>query len=155
MIPALGGPLALVGLIGSALAPSRTRTEAPSATDESFAGLLNKAQSGTISSGLMVTPAKHSGLELSPEQLGRLSAAADQAEADGAHRALVIMDDKAYVVDIASREVERAVPLSEAGVIGGIDTVVTAPGASSGPETPTGPGGVGDNASLLRILADD
>lgn len=122
----------------------------------SFAGLLEKARAGELSSGAPVTVARGAAVDLSEDQLRRLSIAADRAEAAGATRALVLIDGMALKLDVGVREVTGAVELGAGGALAGIDGVVRAPEAGGGSAAPVGvpaAGPAGLNASLLRALA--
>jgi hypothetical protein len=154
MIWGAGGPAALMRLLSprAAAAP-----QAPAGIDAGFAALLDKARDGQIHSGRDVTIAHNAGIELSHDQLQRLAAAADQAEAHGATRALVLIDGLALRIDVTMREVTGAVDLDTAGVFTDIDAVVRAPGTGTDKadiEVPSpGTGQVLPNASLLKALS--
>jgi hypothetical protein len=90
-----------------------------------FADLLNKASGGLLSSGLQVSVAKDANVDLSQDQLQRLSKAADAAEAQGANRVLVMMDGQAYKLDVGVRQITGKVDMS--GVVTGVDGVVAVP----------------------------
>jgi hypothetical protein len=99
-----------------------------------FASLLQQARQGQLASGRQVTVARGSGLNLSADQLQKISVAADQAEAQGATRALVFMDGMALRLDVGNRQVMGAVDPTKPGVMTGLDAVVTIPstGADAG-----------------------
>lgn len=128
-----------VDLLLRALLPSAPPTThrpagpAPAAgTDPtSFATLLHRAQAGQIITGREVTVHPTAGVELTPEQLGRVGIAADRAEAAGASRALVLIDGRALVVDIGLRQVVRQASFDDQHVLTGIDAVVQAPHPAS------------------------
>ncbi len=113
----------------------------------SFDSMLKKARAGEISSGEPVTEAKGAGANLTDQQLQRLAAAADRAEADGAQRALVLMDGVVLKLDVASREIVGVADPRADGVFSGYDSVITvAPDVSGGPGSGAGSG------PLLRAL---
>jgi hypothetical protein len=91
---------------------------------QSFDQLLALARGGQMHSGRQVGV----GCELNPpldaQQLERLAGAADQAEADGSHRALMIMDGRALVLDVASRTIEAELTDQNAPSTSNIDTAV-------------------------------
>jgi hypothetical protein len=130
-----------------------------------FASLLQSAQSGQIASGREVTLSKNSGVNLSADQLHRLSAAADRAEAMGASRALVLMDGQALTLDVSSREVTGQIDPQSGGLLNGIDAVLGVPPVAGHDASPGGlaaapgalplplPGSAGANATLLRALS--
>lgn len=151
----------LLRLLGGAAMPRRSEPSAPARADEpDFAGMLASARAGEIHSGREVTIAMRANVTLSPEQLQRLAGAADYAEAQGATRALVLIDGQALRLDITMREVTEAVDLSRPGVLTGLDAVVSLPSAAGAADGPTmlphpGKGRAWSNASLLKALAGD
>lgn len=149
----------LSGSAGRA-APTGTLGRSPltqgSVGGASFAELLGKAKDGQVHSGLPVEVAPGSGMDLSAEQLERLAQIADKAEASGASRVLVNIDDHWVRLDVGVRQVTGAAELSPGEIVGGIDAVVTAPPATG--SQPAGTIGVpksnlGMNSSLIDALA--
>lgn len=137
---------------------------APLAAGSDFASMLTKAQSGQLSSGRQVTLSPKANVSLTPDQLMRLSVAADQAEAQGATRALVFMDGMALHVNLTTRECSGQVDLSSGGVLTDVDAVVGVPSAGGGKTAPSGarsldvlplpsPGVAPTSPSLLKLLA--
>lgn len=124
----------------------------PGAID--FAKLLDQAKTGHLSSGREVTIGKGAPVQLSDDQLKRISAAADLAEAQGATRALVMIDGQALKVDVAMREVTGAVDLAAQGVLTGIDAVVQVPSAAGSTAAPTAVTSGIANPTLLSLLAN-
>jgi hypothetical protein len=92
-----------------------------------FAALLSQAQSGTLSSGLNVSVDERLGINLSDTQLGRLSRAADRAEAEGLATAVVMIDGQALVLDVGGRRITGRVDPSQMNALSGIDGVVNVP----------------------------
>ena len=148
--------LRMLGSIGApGSAPGAPAGSAPSGVD--FASLLKQASAGALSSGLPVTIAKGSTVQLSSDQLARIAVAADQAQAQGANRALVLIDGKAIKLDVAVRQITGAADLNSGGVLTGIDSVVSIPAASqSGSQAAPGvvplPRTGYASPSLLRLL---
>ncbi len=145
LLSRLGGPFAQ----RSAAAPAG-QVENSSSAD--FAQMLRKAQEGGLESGLRVEVSRSSGVELSEDQLTRLSAAADRAEAMGITRAVAFIDGQAVVLEVQTRTVSARFDPSK-DVLTGIDGVLgipPAPGAAS--VTPAG--GVGGAEGLVRSLLD-
>ena len=149
------GNLVTPGTVGAGRALS-----APAAGSADFAGLLQKAREGKISSDRPVTISRSAEVNLTPDQLARVSIAADQAEAEGDIRALVLIDGKALKLDVSTREVTGATSLTGAGVLTNIDTVINVPGGGDGgPANMPGalplpaPGAGMGNASLLKLLS--
>lgn len=147
----------LRALGGNQLASSAKTLGASGSVD--FAQLLEQARAGEIASGLPVRVAPGAGVELSSEQLGRLSGAADLAEAHGAARAAFMIDGKMITMDVASRTVTGTITAAETSVVQGIDAIVTvagkdAKGAVGVIEPPSAMGAFQPmNASLMDALA--
>jgi hypothetical protein len=70
---------------------------------QGFDQLLALAKQGQIHSGRQIETAFEPSPPLSAAQLERLASAADQAEAGGAKRALMLIDGRGFVMDVASR----------------------------------------------------
>lgn len=114
--------------LGATAGSAQGTTTVPAVTSngESFATLLEQARTGQIGSGVPLRVPSQLGLNLNPSQVERLMSAADQAEAQGAGRALVLMDGKAITIDVGTRTVTGTVDPSAPGVLPGIDAVVVA-----------------------------
>lgn len=117
-----------------------------------FAKLLSEARAGGVSSGLAVTAGKS--LELSASQLERLAVLADRAEAQGAERALVLMDGQAYALDVGTRTITGKVDLKTSGVMTEFDAVLVSSegGAEQGTVLSPPGGAVARNEQLTRLL---
>lgn len=126
----------------------------PSPPGGEFAALLAKAQAGEVHTGLEVTVARTAGVQLSPSQLERLAAAADRAHAEGASRALVLIDGLALELDVLSRTITGAVDLAAEGVLTGIDAVVRV-GAPGAPRVDSFTPRPGVAPSLARALEEN
>lgn len=84
---------------------------------------------------------------LSEDQLARLAPEADKAEANGAGRALVLLDGKVYKFDVATRTITGMVGEGAGSVEAGYDVVISVPSkADAAAATSNG-------AALLRRLA--
>jgi hypothetical protein len=155
------GPVELLRLLAST-GHAGGRGPSPAAEPggaNGFAALLARAERGEVSSGLPVTIARGAGVELTLDQLSRLAAAADRAEARGATRALVLIDGLALRLDVGVRQVTGVADLGSGDVLTGIDAVIRVP-------SPEPPGGAvapvplpradaaAMNPSLARVLAD-
>lgn len=126
-------PVDLLRKLGSGVRPDAgpSAAGAPAAGGIDFNALLQKVRSGEVSSGRPVTVSSEAGVELSQEQLSRLSIAADAAEASGAHTLLALVDGKALTVDIPSRSVTGG-PATLAGrVATDFDAFIEVPEAGS------------------------
>lgn len=151
---------ALLGLLRPSTVPANSAQGPDPAQLQGadFDSLLTKARGGQLASGREVTVAKGAGVRLSPDQLARISIAADKAEAQGATRALVTIDGHSFKLDITARQITGAVDLTQGGVLTGIDAVLRIPSdkaAATDPRTlplPRTGAGMG-NASLLRALS--
>jgi hypothetical protein len=146
----------LLRLLGAQAVPglapvSQANASAPGSLD--FAKILSQAKAGQLSSGREVTIARSAGVNLSDDQMKRLSAAADLAESQGATRALVMIDGMTLKLDVAMREVTGSVNLKASGVLTGIDAVIDVPGEAGQKAQPTTLPASFNNSSLLSILA--
>lgn len=101
---------------------------------QAFAELLAGVRSGKVTSGREVTVSGGADVSLTPDQMQRLSVAADAAEARGVARLLAVVDDKAVVLDVASRTIEAQVSWPSDALQTDIDAVVVVPGAGAGLE---------------------
>ncbi len=118
-----------------------------------FAKMLEQARAGHLASGRAVTIAQGANLQLSDDQIKRISAAADIAEAQGATRALVMIDGMAIKLDVSMRQITGAVDMKSQGVLTGIDAVVQVPDVTGAAGAP-GPAPKSiDNSTLLNILS--
>lgn len=113
----------LLRVLGSGVRPG---ADAPARAGRgpSFADLLGRAREGTLETGLPVSVADGAAIDLSREQLDRLSAVVDRAHAAGATRIVVMMDGLALDVDVLSRRVLGPAALDDETVLTGIDGVV-------------------------------
>ncbi len=145
---------------GGATLNGAARASASSVGGLDFAKLLQAARSGEVASGIKVTVARDTKTELTPDQLSRLSTAADQAEAHGVSRGLFLIDGKLIKMDVGLRAVLGEVSHSEAGVLTDIDGVVNVPQFGGTPHSATQPTLTNSslntitNASLLKLLPD-
>lgn len=146
----LGAP---VGPPGAGGAPAAAPA---SAADVPFAELLGRAQRGSLSSGIAVSVDASCPVTLTPEQLERLSIAADRAEAAGIHTAAAIIDGMTLRLDVHSRRITGLIDPA-AGPVAGIDGIVAAPapvGADAGTALAGPPrAGLAGNASVSTLLA--
>lgn len=130
----------------------------PPAPEGEFSWLLDQARRGELTTDLPVrvpiglTPA------VDDRVRRELSVAADMAESEGITRAVVLVDDRAFRVDVRTRTVIDA-PDAQIAAVGDIDGLVirpTDPAATQAiPPAPpaTGPARLVRNASLIDALA--
>lgn len=124
----------LLGLLGSGVRPvgpvrgvdPLRMGEPGEARGAAFAALLEKARGGALGSGLGVEIEPATGLQLTEDQMRRLEATADLATAQGARRAVVLLDGKALVLDVEQRRVLEAHDVDTVPALAGIDAVVGA-----------------------------
>ena len=122
--------------------------------------MLDQAKAGDIESGLPIVVGRNAGLTLSESQLQRLAQAADRAEAEGATRAIVLIDGMALTMDVAIRTITGKADLTATGVVSGADAVITVAPAEP-PARASRPAGASlpanapltQNRSLMEILA--
>jgi hypothetical protein len=131
------------------VAPGPSAAESGGALD--FAKMLDQARAGQLRSGREVSIAKGAGVQLSDDQLKRISAAADIAEAQGATRALIMIDGIAMKLDVSMRQITGSVDLKSQGVLTGIDAVIHVPDIAEA--TPGRAPKPIENSSLLDILS--
>jgi hypothetical protein len=154
-----GTPLDLISLVrvgAGLLSPAKSGAPAPT-PDRSFADLLRKAEQGQLSSGREVTVGKGVELTLAREQMARLAAAADRAEASGAVNALVLMDGVALRLDVQNRTIVSKSPATPGQVMTGVDAVISLDEPENAPSFVPPilpyPGGSGAlNPSLARAV---
>ena len=124
---------------------------------QSFDQLLSLASRGALSSGRQIDVAFDAQPPLEAGQLERLAAAADQAEAAGAKNALMLMNGRAFVMDVAHRRLTSEVSGDpSAARLVNIDAALHVPGdnelAAVGSLGPPNPGILPRN--LLRQLEE-
>ena len=131
------------------LGPPPSRPTAP-LEQQPFDELLASAKAGRLSSGRAISTA-HEGEPISPEQLQRLAIAADRAESSGAQRAVLLLDGRALLLDVATRTV--SMELSASSALEKIDMALYVPTESEQTDTrPVGPpGGVAPRGVALQI----
>jgi hypothetical protein len=133
--------------------PGTTRPKAP-IESQSFEQLLGRARAGAIHSGRQVQVAAELQPPLDAAQLERLSDAADQAEAIGATRALLLLDGRALVLDVANRTIVSE--LNDATAVPGIDAAVRVGAmATEPPALHPPPKGVLPPAMLKHLIHAD
>lgn len=145
-------PLGLAELLGAGGASTARVSPRPVPEGVSFEEMLELARAGAVQSGIAVTVSSSLDLELSDQQLARLSRAADRAEAAGLSRVAVAMDEQMLVLDVASRTVVDMVDLASGNPIGGIDGILSA-GVSEQPAPGIGGRAPISSPSLLGALA--
>jgi hypothetical protein len=151
MIPS---PMDLLRVLGSGLRPGGEASPVQPEHGGDFAALLAQARAGTLDTGMPVTLADGSGVELSESQLERLGGVVDRAHAEGATRIVVMMDGQTLDIDVLSRRVLGPLDVSGGRVLTGIDGFVRL-GAGDDTQQPMLPlPGTGSvDASLLQLLS--
>ncbi|MBL8761216.1 MAG: hypothetical protein JNL50_07930 [Phycisphaerae bacterium] len=94
-----------------------------------FEAMLRKVRSEGFQSGLGVSIAPGADLELTNDQMQRLAAAADVAQAHGASRALVTIDGMSLLLDVGVRTITGKVDIRPGVPVTGVDAVLHVPGA--------------------------
>lgn len=120
---------------------------------EPFDRLLDRARAGGLETGLPVTVAPGSGVELSPQSLAALGRLVDRAHAEGATRMAVLAEGRVLDVDVLSRRVLGELDLKDGRVLTGIDGVSRL-GAPEDGDRPIvrPPDAKNVSASLLELL---
>jgi hypothetical protein len=96
-----------------------------------FDELLAKAARGLVESGRTVSAGFAAAEPFTTEQVARLSAAADLAEAAGATRALLLMDGRGLVLDVPGRTLAGELSADAASQVTGLDAAVFVAGDSA------------------------
>lgn len=150
-------PLALLSLLGTAgrvLSPGSDRSLSTSdVAGLDFEQLLDRARDGAVESGRNVVLGAGANVELSSDQLERISQAADRAEAAGADGAIILIDGMALQLDVEARQIVGVIDPNAPTTLSGVDAVVTAPpsGAQRGSPLPLPSPGM--HPALTEILA--
>ncbi len=128
-------PVVRPGSTPSSSAPAR-----PGLADQSFGALLALASRGAIESGRRVQVTFEPNETLDDQQITRLSAAADLAEASGARRAMTLIDGRGFVLDVEQRTLTAEL-LAGAGsrYVHELDAAIYVPGADEQEAEPLGP----------------
>lgn len=123
-------------------APSRPGKGQATLENQSFNELLSLASKGSIHSGRQVNCNCDVNEPLESEQIDRLSAAADRAEATGAQKVLMLMDGRGFVMDISQRTIEAELSVEhQASIFKNIDTAIYVPADDEHPQSTLGPPG--------------
>ncbi|MGE3106844.1 MAG: hypothetical protein AB7G11_05065 [Phycisphaerales bacterium] len=127
----------LLKMLGSGVrAGPCSTTPAPANIDSApFAELLKQAESGDLATHRRVCVESSAGIELTEAQSLALSAAADRAEAAGIRKALVMLDDQAFVLDVSTRSITGKAQFNQ-GVLSGIDGVMKISSTTQGGAAP-------------------
>lgn len=123
-------------------APARLGKGQATLENQSFNELLSLASKGSIASGRQVNCNCDVNEQLDNEQIDRLSAAADRAEATGAQKVLMLMDGRGFVMDISKRTVEAELSVEhQTSIFKNIDTAIYVPAEGEQPQSILGPPG--------------
>ena len=100
----------------------------PQTTGSTFDDLFKKELDKIKFSAHAMKRLETSNIEMSDTELSRLQDAVSRAEAKGAKDSLVMMDNKAFIVNIPNKTVVTALPIEEStdNVFTNIDSVVFA-----------------------------
>ena len=125
-----------------------TRPTGPSVPLEHqrFDTLLDQARQGLVESGRTVSAGDATAEPLTPDQVQRLSSAADLAEASGARTALLMMDGRGLVLDVPTRTLTAELGADTPSRVAHPDTAVYVPGDDEATATLPPPGGVASRA---------
>ena len=150
----------LIGRLAAGVRPAAEGESRSAAGASSFDALLNQAERGGLESGIPITFARGVEVELSQEDLNKLSQLVDRAQSQGASKAVVLTDQGMLQLDVLRRRVEGVVDPNTAGtdVLVGVDAVIrlNQPPDSVGGNVPLHkPGGeltLAGHRSLLDVL---
>lgn len=115
-----------------------------------FEAMLNRVKAEGFHSGLGVTVAPEAGVQLSDDQLQRIAAAADVAQAHGVNRALVTIDGMNLMLDVSVRRITSKVEIQPGVPVTGVDAVMRVP--DSGVAATSATGAVLSASPLSRAL---
>lgn len=122
----------LLKLLEPAVRPGATRASTAPARagfeHQSFDQMLAQVARGTVHSGRQIDVACDPAIPLEPSQLERMAVAADQAEAAGAKRALLLIDGRAFVLDVANRTLTTELSNDPATRLQNVDAAILVPG---------------------------
>ena len=120
--------------------PSVPAPARPGLADQSFDELLALASGGSIESGRQVQLAFEPNGALDDQQITRLSAAADLAEASGATRAMMLIDGRGLVLDVEQRTLTAELAAGAGSrFVDGLDAAIYVSGADEQVPEPLGP----------------
>ncbi|MEM0983810.1 MAG: hypothetical protein AAGI17_07665 [Planctomycetota bacterium] len=125
-------PLSLLGALGSTVRLGGSSKPEQSIETLGFDELLSKARSGKIDPSLPVSVDPALGVEFSQDQLTKLAAAVDKAQASGAERAAVLIDGDAFELDVAKRQIIGRLKDAAGGLSVGIDALIQIDGSARG-----------------------
>ena len=91
---------------------------------QNFAQLLSAVSQGQVRSGRQVDVACELHPPLAAKDMERLAAAGDMAEASGSRRALMMIDGRGLVMDVASRTIVGELSASESARMFGVDSTM-------------------------------
>ena len=96
-----------------------------------FEAMLKRVKSEGFHSGLGVAIAPEAGVQLSDDQLQRIAAAADVAQAHGVNRALVTIDGMNLLLDVGVRSITGKVDIQPGVPVTGVDAVMHVPDSTA------------------------
>lgn len=145
-------PLALLRALGG-VGGGRAANQDAAPVGPDFQSLLERAREGRLESGRAVQVSD--GVTLDESQRARMSVAIDRAESAGAARAVVLMDGRAFEVDVTTRRVLTEVDAKSAQLVQHVDVVVSVPAAGAPRASGAGhvPGLMEPSPSLLSVLS--
>jgi hypothetical protein len=127
--------------IRPAAAPARAVDPQRPLEQRSFDELLTLVSAGGVDSGRPVSV--RAGLALQPPldegQLGRLGRAVDTAAAEGSQRAVMLIDGRGLVADVAARSITDELT-ADAATVASVDAAVFVLGGDSDQTTPDATG---------------
>lgn len=109
---------------------------------QGFNELLKLAAGGQIHSGRQIALSFEPAQPLESSQLERMADAADQAESAGMSRALMMIDGRAFVLDVKNRTLVAEVSTGAANLVPNIDGAVIVGGAEGQPHQIKWPSGI-------------
>lgn len=133
-------PLHLLRRLEPAVRPvaaaGRSAAPRPPLEAQGFDELLSLVSNGSVHSGRPVQAAPDFKLELTDDQLDRLAAAADVAEAAGASGALMLIDGRSIILDVRQRQLMQEVVATDAMRAIAVDAAVRIVSPDEAPPRP-------------------
>ena len=123
-------------------APARLGKPQATLESQSFNELLSLASKGSVHSGRQVDCSCDVNEPLESDQIDRLSAAADRAEASGAQKALMLIDGRGFIMNVAQRSIEAELSVEhQTSIFKNVDTAIYVPAEGETPQSILGPPG--------------
>lgn len=117
-----------IGQIGTSIATTASQTQSVTSTKSEFQRILDEKTGKLDFSAHAEKRLAQRGIELSQDDIDRLTQAVDRADTKGAKESLVLLNGQAFVVSVSNRTVITAIDMEslKENVITNIDSAVIA-----------------------------